>query len=84
MDTHTPTNQEVADAIGLTHSGVSRIRSGNRLPSIAKMRQIEAAFGWSFEDQANAREKGMLEYAREFNLVLAGTRRETSREAIPA
>ncbi len=29
---HMATNEEIAGKIGLTHSGVSRIRSGNRVP----------------------------------------------------
>ena len=65
-----PTNQEVADAITMTHSGVSRIRSGGRLPSIDTMRRIQDVYGWSVQDQIEARARG--EYVEEFELALIG------------
>lgn len=80
MTTNTPTNQVIADAIGLTHSGVSRIRNGNRLPSLEIMQNIERAYGWSLKDQAEARERGMFHYAREFNQRVC----PAESEAIPA
>ncbi|QXJ40737.1 hypothetical protein [Curtobacterium phage Parvaparticeps] len=49
-----PTNSEVAARIGLTHSGVSRLRSGQRNPSIVVMRNIENQYGWEVGDQVNA------------------------------
>jgi transcriptional regulator with XRE-family HTH domain len=39
------TNQEVADRIGLTHTAVSRIRSGQRRASVAVIRRIVSEFG---------------------------------------
>lgn len=78
----TPTNQEIADAIGLTHSGVSRIRNGNRLPSLGIMENIEKAYGWSLEDQAAHRRRGMYDYARAFNERVA--EQPADSEAIPA
>ncbi|QLF82716.1 helix-turn-helix DNA binding domain protein [Microbacterium phage SBlackberry] len=50
-----PTNRAVADKLGLSESGVSRLRSGDRLPSLALMQKIEAAYGWSVQGQSIAR-----------------------------
>jgi len=65
-----PTNQDVALKIGMTHSGVSRIRSGARLPSIAAMRRIETAYGWLTGYQIESREAGR--YAQDFESALLG------------
>lgn len=45
------TNQKVADELGITHSAVSRIRSGDRLPSLQLVRRINHVYGWSVEEQ---------------------------------
>lgn len=45
------TNPEVGKRIGLSYSGVSRIRSGDRYPSLAVMRKIAAAYAWPVADQ---------------------------------
>lgn len=45
------TNPEVGKQLGLSYSGVSRIRSGNRYPSIPVMRKIRDAYGWPIEEQ---------------------------------
>jgi hypothetical protein len=63
-----PTNLEVAVQIGLTHSAVSRIRSGVRLPSVPVMAQIARAYGWSVEDQVQSREAGR--YAADFERAI--------------
>lgn len=49
------TNREVGDRIGLSHSSVSRIRAGERIPSIDVMQVIAREYGWSLDDQAAAR-----------------------------
>lgn len=49
------TNREVGDRIGLSHSSVSRIRAGERIPSIDVMQVIAREYGWSLDDQATAR-----------------------------
>lgn len=52
MTTKAPvTNQRVADDLGLTHSAVSRIRSGDRLPSLKLVQKIALVYGWSVEEQ---------------------------------
>jgi len=75
------TNEEIGQRIGLGHSGVSRIRSGDRFPSLAAMRRIERAYGWKIGDQIAAREKGQFEYAHEFDRrVNAAAAKEAKRE----
>lgn len=53
--TQSLTNREVATTLGLSESGVSRLRSGGRMPSLALMQKIEAAYGWTVQGQSNAR-----------------------------
>lgn len=71
MDTvSAPTNSEVGARIGLTHSAVSRIRSGERLPSMSIMRAIEDEYGWDRLSQWAARDEG--KYAECFEAVIRG------------
>lgn len=63
------TNQRVADDLDLTHSAVSRIRSGNRLPSLNLVRRIEAVLGWSVEEQVSSLDPEV--YAENFERILA-------------
>lgn len=63
------TNQQIAKTLGLSHSGVSRIRSGERLPSVAVMLKIESEYGWAIQDQAHARALGR--YAQSFEKRVA-------------
>ena len=64
----TPSNAEVARRIGRTHSYVSRLRSGDRLPSWETGRLIEREYGWDLGDQALAREAN--DWAAQFEKVL--------------
>lgn len=63
------TNPEVGKQLGLSYSGVSRIRSGNRYPSLAVMRKIRDAYAWPIEEQMKLipEETGKrnMEYAHE-------------------
>ena len=63
------TNQKVADRLGINHSTVSRIRSGERHPSLNLMRKIEAEYDWDL--MAQIRINGTVAYKREFERVLA-------------
>jgi len=45
------TNEAVGRRLGISYSGVSRIRSGQRYPSLANMRKIRDVYGWALEDQ---------------------------------
>jgi len=70
------TNDEVGRLIGLSHSGVSRIKSGVRHPGVKTMVRIEKAFGWSVQDQVNARTRG--DYAYQFRRRIVGHGRPAS------
>lgn len=63
----TVTNQRVADDLGITHSMVSRIRSGDRIPSLDVMLKIHE-WGWGLEKQALAKTLGT--YAADFEALL--------------
>jgi transcriptional regulator with XRE-family HTH domain len=55
MDTRAQvTNERVAKDLGITHSAVSRIRTGSREPSFGLMVQIAKLYGWSLDSQAVA------------------------------
>jgi len=59
------TNQRVAEDLGITHSAVSRIRSGERRPSIDLMKRVAGRFGWEVGDQVHSQQ-----YATDFEAVL--------------
>lgn len=50
-------NRDVAESLGLSESGVSRLRSGSRYPSLAVMQSIESTYGWTVQDQSDAMQK---------------------------
>jgi transcriptional regulator with XRE-family HTH domain len=62
----TLTNRRVAQLLDLTHSGVSRIRSGDRLPSIDLMSTIAKVLDWPVNEQFAARDKGRDAYKTGF------------------
>lgn len=45
------TNPDVAKRLGLSESGVHRIRNGTRYPSLKVMRTIAAEYDWPLADQ---------------------------------
>lgn len=45
------TNAAVGKRLGMSYSGVSRIRAGERYPSLPNMRKIRDVYGWSIEEQ---------------------------------
>ncbi len=47
------TNAEVGKHLGLTHAAVSRLRSGDRRPSLAVIKAIETWLGWNVGRQIN-------------------------------
>jgi transcriptional regulator with XRE-family HTH domain len=62
------TNEKIGELIGLSYSAVSRLRRGERLPSIEVMVAIEKHFRWSVSDQVTVRtSQGPLGYARVLN-----------------
>lgn len=50
----TVTNQRVADDLGVTHSMISRIRSGERHPSLVLASRISRVLDWPLQDQVNS------------------------------
>lgn len=64
----TVTNAYVAEKIGLTHTQVSRLRTGARKPSIKTMNTITLALGWHIATQMKAIRAG--EYAEQFEEFL--------------
>lgn len=79
---HVISNRDIGRMIGLSHSGVSRIRTGNRLPSLETMRRIESAFDWALTEQAELHKRGRYDYARAFNDAIS--RYERGRTCDPA
>lgn len=65
------TNPQVGEKIGIGHTGVSRLRSGDRSPSIETMIAIEEAYSWPIGEQIRARRQGKKPYAEAFEAVLA-------------
>ena len=63
------TNERIGKLIGLTHSAVSRIRRGERLPSLKVMVAIGVQFRWPVMEQIEARTRPG-EYAEQFNLAI--------------
>lgn len=64
----TVTNKQVGADLFVSHATVSRIRSGDRLPSIDLMLQIEKVTRWKLDRQIRARQDGS--YAAKFEEVL--------------
>lgn len=48
------TGAEAAERLGVSESTISRIRSGERRPSLDLMIGIAALFSWSMDEQATA------------------------------
>lgn len=68
MDRSPVTNQRVGEDLGVSHSMISRIRSGDRLPSLALVRRISVAFGWPIDDQISSLDPKV--YAEAFEAML--------------
>ena len=71
------TNSQVAEALGLSESGVSRLRSGDRLPSLDVMQTIEKVYGWTVQGQSNARQAG--KWTEAFVTVLQAAAEEAAK-----
>lgn len=63
------TNVQIGKDIGLDHTTVSRIRSGERLPSIDVMVDVELRYGWRVEQQIKSRLDGTYAEDLETKLV---------------
>ena len=53
-----PTHQVVADELDLTVATVSRLRSGDRLPSLETIMAVKQLTGWGVDEQADAKSGG--------------------------
>lgn len=62
------TNVRIASDIGLDHTTVSRIRSGDRMPSLDVMIEIERVYKWAIPLQVVARATD--DYAGAFERIL--------------
>lgn len=69
MDRSPVTNQRVGEDLGVSHSMISRIRSGDRQPSMGLAAEISIQFDWTLDDQAKAMRAG--NYAALFEQRLA-------------
>ena len=77
------TNPEVGKLLGISYSGVSRIRSGGRYPSLAVMRKVRDAYGWPINEQAALiPEDGSrnMDYANELERRILGARDTTTEQ----
>lgn len=59
-------NQEVADLIGVSAGAASRLRHGQRSPSLPTMEAIARAFDWPLSEQIVVKAAGQTHYARKF------------------
>lgn len=62
------TNVQVGKDLGVTHVTISRIRSGDRLPSLDLMVKIESLTRWKISAQTRERQGGT--YAAAFERAL--------------
>lgn len=62
------TNQKVGEDLGISHSMVSRIRSGDRRPSLEVMLKMHEEWDWPLDVQAFSWTMGS--YARDFEAEL--------------
>lgn len=72
-------NQELGELIGLSHSSVSRLRSGERGTSVQVMLKIEDVLGWDLHDQIAQRDKG--KYAAKLERLLVEWKKREQRAA---
>jgi|DEB0MinimDraft_6_1074348.scaffolds.fasta_scaffold24863_3 transcriptional regulator with XRE-family HTH domain len=65
------TNEKIGELIGLTYSAVSRLRRGERLPSVEVMVNIDKHFKWDVGDQVKVRlSGGPKAYAKKLNELI--------------
>jgi transcriptional regulator with XRE-family HTH domain len=71
------TNEKIGELIGLSYSAVSRLRRGERLPSVDVMVAISAHFGWGVADQVQVRtSQGPKAYAKKLNEFIIASMEE--------
>ena len=63
-------NGKLGELLGVSFATASRIRSGARLPSIEVMYRVKQLWGWSMDDQTEARLGG--NYHLQFSDLIKG------------
>lgn len=76
----TLSNVEVGRRIGLHHTSVSRVRKGERVPSLEVMQKIATEFGWSLDDQAQCKAKSRADYAAGFEAQIRAKHEREARD----
>jgi len=66
-----PSNEQIGQALEVSHAAVSRYRSGDRFPELDVMARIANLLDWSMDDQYKARQAGT--YANEFSQRMAAS-----------
>lgn len=76
MATHpVPTHTEVAAALKLSVSGVSRLRAGKRAPSKELIQRIADTYAWPLCDQLETlMDRGPSGYAESLNQIMHAAR----------
>lgn len=74
----TLSNAQVAKDLGMSTSGVSRLRSGARFPSLRVMMAIQRVYGWTVQDQTDLRVTGEGSWHERFAAVLQERAREVT------
>lgn len=72
------TNRSIGELIGCTHSMVSRIRAGKRLPGVEVLMAIQAEFDIPLSELMAARLKGPKEFSKLFQSALAQRAKQTA------
>lgn len=75
-------NAKLGVLLDLTHASVSRIRSGDRLPSTDVMATISRLTGWTMDEQYECRTNGT--YAEKFDAAFMGANYEGLLQQVPA
>lgn len=63
--------RQIADALGVSEATISRLKDGERRPSLALMNRIKERAQWPLEDQVIALERG--EFGRQLTERMTAT-----------
>jgi transcriptional regulator with XRE-family HTH domain len=77
------TKRDLAIALELDESMISRLCTGQRLPSVASMHRITKLFGVKGDVLIRAHVKGPAEFSNVFNALIEGYNAATYPEFIP-
>lgn len=71
-----PTHQVVADELDLTVATVSRLRSGDRSPSLETIKAVKQLTGWGIDEQVDAKSSNAYHTELEKQLTAWWERRQ--------